>query len=220
MDRVELAAQLRTEHGSNAARRLRRSGWVTANLYGKNFTPVMLQINARVCREVLGPYGAGHNLLTLKVDTPAGNGGEAHTVVVKEVQRNPLTHALVSLDFQRVALNERVTTVVPLVLHGTPVGTKEGGIVEHFLHEVEVQCEAQHLPERVAHDISGMQVHDVLHVRDLVRAAGVTILNDAEEVIVSVTPPRVVVETPTEVVEAVAEPEVIQRGKKPTEDEE
>ncbi len=218
MEQVELAAQVRADKGSSAARRLRREGWVTANLYGKEMTPVMLQINARSLRDVLGPTGAGHNLLTLKVDGN-GQGATSYTAVVKEVQRNPLTRAFVTVDFQSVSLTERITAIVVLALHGTPVGTKDGGIVEHFLHEVEVQCQAQHLPERLVHDLTGLKVHDSLYVRDLAVPEGVTILNEADEVILSVTPPRLVVEPEVAAEPAAAEPEVIQRGKKVAEDE-
>lgn len=224
MERVELVAQVRTERGSGAARRLRRSGWVTANVYGKGIEPVALQIDARRLREVLGPTGEGHNLLTLKVDPPSGAdgiGAASYTAVVKEVQRNPLTHRFLSVDFQHVSLTDRITATVALVLHGTPIGTKEGGIVEHFLHEIELQCQAQHLPERIEHDISEVKMHESVHVRDLQAPQGVTIFNDGDEVVIAVTPPRIVEEpAPTETAEAPAEPEVIQRGKKDKEEEE
>jgi len=224
MERVELVAQVRTERGSGAARRLRRTGWVTANVYGKGIEPVALQIDAKKLREVLGPTGEGHNLLTLRVDPATGAdgmGSMAYTAVVKEVQRNPLTRQFLTVDFQHVSLTERITATVALVLQGTPIGTKEGGIVEHFLHEVEVQCQAQHLPERIEHDISGVKMQESVHVRDLRPLPGVTILNDGDEVVIAVTPPRVVEEVaPTEAAETLAEPEVIQRGKKDKEEEE
>lgn len=225
MEHVELVAEVREERGTRPARRMRRSGWVPAVLYGKNIESIALKIDVKKLREVLGPTGEGHHLLTLRIaedgSRPA-NVPEAVTAVVKEVQRNPLTHEFVNVDFQHVSLTERITVSVPIHLHGTPMGNKEGGILEHYLHEVEIQCQAQHLPDRVDYDISNLNIGDSVHVRDLTAPQGVTIMNGGDEVVVTMTAPRIVEEappTPPEGEAAPAEPEVIQRGKKATEEE-
>jgi large subunit ribosomal protein L25 len=187
-------------------------------IYGKDINPIALKVDAKRLREVLGPTGTGHHLLTVKVE---GNGQQSLTAVVKEVQRNPLTGRFVNIDFQNVSLTERITANLPIVLTGAPAGAKDGGVLEHHLHEVAIECQAQHLPERIAVDISEMKIHDSLYVRDLPVPSDVTIMNEGDEMIATVTPPRLVEETPAEPTEEGAvEPEVIQRGKKDEEEEE
>lgn len=216
MEQRELAATVRTEHGKNACRRLRRQGIVPAVAYGRDMEPISIQVDAREARAVLGSHAEGH-LVNLRLKR---NGSEETlTTLVKEVQREPVTGALLSIDFQRISLTEKIMTSVPLVAHGTPAGAREGGILEQAVHEVEISCLPTDLPEEITFDVSHLGINDSIHIRELQPPAGVEILDDADTVVAIVHPPRVV-EEPTPIAEEPTEPEVIQtKGKKEEEEE-
>ncbi len=216
MEQRELTATVRTERGKNACRRLRRQGIIPAVAYGRDMEPIAIQVNAREVRTALGSHAEGH-LVNLRLKR---NGSEETlTTLVKEVQREPVTGAPFSIDFQRISLTEKITTSVPLVAHGTPAGAREGGILEQAVHEVEISCLPTDIPEEIIFDVSHLHINDSIHVRELQPPAGVEILGDAETVVAIVHPPRVV-EEPAPVEEEAAEPEVIQtKGKKEEEEE-
>jgi large subunit ribosomal protein L25 len=217
MEQRELAATVRTERGKNACRRLRRQGIVPAVAYGRGMEPISIQVNVREARAALGSHAEGH-LVNLRLKR---NGNEETlATLVKEVQRDPITGALLNIDFQRISLTEKITTSVPLVAQGTPVGARAGGILEQAVHEVEISCLPMDLPEEITFDVSSLGINDSIHVRDLQPPAGVEILADAETVIAIVHPPRVVEEPAPVAEEEPAEPEVIQtKGKKEEEEE-
>ncbi|MCS6860071.1 MAG: 50S ribosomal protein L25 [Abditibacteriales bacterium] len=217
MKQRELTATVRTERGKNACRRLRRQGIIPAVAYGRGMEPIAIQVNAREMRAALGTHAEGH-LVNLRLKR---NGSEETLMtLVKEVQRDPVTGAPLSMDFQRISLTEKITTSVPLVAHGTPAGAHAGGILEQAVHEVAISCLPTDLPEEITFDVSHLNINDSVHLRDLQPPAGVEILGDADTVVAIVHPPRVA-EEPTPIAEEPTEPEVIQtKGKKEEVEEE
>jgi large subunit ribosomal protein L25 len=114
------------------------------------------------------------------------------------------------LDFNRIDVDERVQVTVPTELRGVPKGAEGGGVLDHVLLDLKVECPALDIPERIRIDISILGVGDAIHVRDLVPPPGVTFLQDPDAIVVVVHPPAVVAEAPAaEGAEAPAEPEVI-----------
>ena len=114
---------------------------------------------------------------------------------------------------------QEIEVTVPLHLEGEPEGVKsEGGILEQVLREVEIRCRPRAIPDAIHADVSGMKVHDVLHVSDIQATEGVTILTDPDTVIATVAVVREEQVEPRTPEEEVSEPEVISKGKK--EDEE
>lgn len=156
----------------------------------------------------------GHNtIFTIDVD-----GVGASEVLFLDRQIDPVRGRLIHADLRRLVLGEKVEVTVRLELDGEPAGVKdEDGILEQILREVEIRCAPREIPEAIHVDVSGLQVHDVLHVSDLKVGENIEILTEPETVIATVAVVREEVAEPV-VEEAAVEPEVIGKGKK--EDEE
>jgi len=212
-ERPQLNAQARPQTGTRAARRMRKQGLMPAVLYGKSIEPTAITVSRRDVIRLLHARAGEHGLLTLNVEA-AGEKALEKPVLIKHVEHDPVSGEVRHIDFQAIVLTEEIRVKVPLLLKGDPVGVKQdGGILEHFLREIEVACLPTAIPAQVEHDISAMKIGDTLHVRDLAAPAGAKILEDAEGVIASVQAPRE--EKPEEAAaETVAEPEVL-REKKP-----
>jgi large subunit ribosomal protein L25 len=141
------------------------------------------------------------------------DGGE-RTALVRAVQRDPLSHEILHLDFQEVSLTERVRVEVPVHLVGVPAGVKDqGGILQHITRSLELECLATDIPSHIDADVSALLIGDSIHVRDLV-IEKVEILSEGDDTVAAVVPPTVLEAPPVEAVEPeAAEPEVIAKGK-------
>ena len=140
------------------------------------------------------------------------------TVIIKEMQHHPLTGDILHVDFNQISLTQTIKVSVPLAVKGEAVGVKEGGVLEHVLWELEVECLPREIPEKIEVEVSGLKINDSLFVKDIVVPKGIKVLNDPELIAISVKPPiKPAVEVAVEA--ATAEPEVIKQ-KKPEEIEE
>lgn len=207
----QLIVKPRAEAGSRAVRRLRRDGFIPAVIYGKSVKPTPVLVNQQEFIKFLHARAGERGLLRLRVEK---DGKPMETpVLMKQVQHDPVNGSVTHIDFQAITLTEEVRVKVPIVLKGEPAGVKrDGGVLEHFLREVEVECLPTAIPDKVEHDISELTIGTAVHVKDLIPSAGVRITADPEAVIASVQAPKE--EKLEEAAEAVTEPEVI-REKKP-----
>jgi large subunit ribosomal protein L25 len=185
---TRLNATTRTVEGSRANRRLRREGRIPAVLYGGEGEPLPLSMDARELRHAL--HGAGA-VLEIAVD------GELQTAVVKDTQVHPVRHEAMHIDFVRVRMDVAIESIVTLELVGgdDAPGTSEGGVLEQQLREVNVQALPGDIPETIQYDASGLDMGATVTVADLSAPSGVTILDDPESVVASVTLPRLEVES-------------------------
>ena len=213
MEQIPLEAKVRTQTGKGAVRKLRRQGRIPAILYGGEGGSVPLEVEEREF-ETLRAAAAGQNVITnLKLD---GKSGES-VALVKDIQHHPVTERILHIDFCRISLKEKLTVAVPIAVVGESDGVKQGGIVEHLLWEVDVECLPTQIPEKIEVDITTLNIGDTIHIRDLKEEEGIKILTDAEKTVLSVVPPAVVKEEVVE--EEAAEPEVVgEEEKKPGEE--
>ncbi|MGH2915356.1 MAG: 50S ribosomal protein L25 [Solirubrobacteraceae bacterium] len=188
-----LKAQPREPDGSRQARRLRRAGTVPGVVYGGGAEPAAFQISARELRHALAGAGA---VLELKL----GDGGGP--VVVKDLVRHPVTGDTVHLDLLRVRLDEKIHTTVALELTGAEgaAGVRLGGVLEHTVRELNIEALPTDIPHSVTHDVSEMEIGDTLALEAVTAPAGVTLLDDPETVLATLSAPRLQVE-PTEGIE-------------------
>ena len=210
---IVVEAQKRESIGKGRAKRLRREGFIPGVFYERGEPAIHLQFEKKKIHSLIGH---AHGLLDLKIK------GEKRPrkCVVKEVQYDPVTDEIIHLDFQGVTMGEKITVTVPLVLKGTPAGVKAGGILEHLIHELEIECYPKDLPEQLELDISHLEVGDSLHIKDL-HFENVRILDDPTEVVVLIAAPKVAeVEAVTEEEEEEVEPQVITGKKEEAEEEE
>ncbi len=199
---TKLDVSSRAANGSRAARRLRRSGRVPGTVYGGGGESVSFEADARELRLALAGSGA---VLDLSVD-----GEKATPVVLKEAQRDPVRGETVHVDLLRVRLDEAIQAVVPLELTGVEdaPGVKEGGVLEQITRELNVQALPTAIPESIVQDIGEMQIGETIVLTALSAPEGVTLLDDAETVLATLSPPRL----QTEEEEIEAETELVGEG--------
>ncbi len=190
---TKLQVKTRTAGGSREARRLRRGGRVPGVLYGGGGESVSFDADARELRLALAGSGA---VLDLSVD-----GGKATPVVLKEAQRDPVRGETVHVDLLRVRLDEAIHAVVPLELTGIEEapGVKEGGVLEQIVRELNVEALPTAIPESIAYEIGEMQIGDTLTLSVVAAPEGVTLLDESDTVIATLSPPRLQTEAEEEI---------------------
>jgi len=202
----EVQAELRTDAGKGASRRLRHSGRVPAIMYGNDETPVSLTLDHNKFIRHLQEEAFYAHILTIAVD------GKKHQVVLKDLQRHPASDLrIMHADFLRIDANHAMTMTVQLHFLGDDVapGVKDGGKVNHLMSDVEISCLPKDLPEYIEVDTSALALDAAIHLSELVLPEGVTLTalahsqdEDLEEgsrstydqAVVSIHTPRVAVE--------------------------
>lgn len=213
MKEIELRAKPREESGKEYAKKLRRNGFVPAVLYGPETKTLALKVETKSFLSLLRG-GLGENvIITLLLDDKKDS---QRKVLVREVQRDPVTGAILHLDFHQISLTKKLTIQVPIHLVGTPVGVDDGGILQHALRDLEIECLPTAIPEKIEVDVSHLKIGDSVHVGDI-KVENAEILSDSKSSIVSVVPPTVFKEPEVAAPVAEEEPEVI--GEKEGEEE-
>lgn len=180
----KLVAEKRDDAGKGVARKLRAAGRVPAVLYGHGMDPISLSIDSRELFHLFHT-GAGTNVLVdLVVD------GSEHLAMPRDVQRDHIRGRYVHVDFLAVRRDETITVNVPIRVVGESVGVKAGGVLEHHLWEVQVECLPTGVPEAIDADISQLEIGSSLKVADLVAPEGATIMTGADESVVAVQQPQ------------------------------
>jgi large subunit ribosomal protein L25 len=193
---LKLKAERREESGKGAARKLRAAGRVPAVLYGHGVGPMAVSVDAKDLFHVLHGSAGTNVLVDLQVD------GAQHLSLPREIQRDHVRGRYVHVDFLAVRRDETVTVSVPVRVVGESPGVKAGGVIEHHLWELQVECLPGDVPDGIEADVSNLQVGDSLRVADLLPPQGVSVLTPLEESVVAVVIPQVRV---VEEVEAAAE---------------
>jgi large subunit ribosomal protein L25 len=217
MAEQKLVAEPRTDSGKGVARKLRAAGRVPAVLYGAGVESTPLSVDSKELFHLLHT-GAGSNVLVdLVVD------GHEHLAIPRDVQRDHIHGRFIHLDFLAVRRDEKIHIQVPVRVVGESVGVKAGGVVEHHLWEVEVECLPTDVPEAIDVDITELEIGMGLRVSDLVAPSGSTILANPEDSVVAVQQPQMAVELEEEEAaegeegEEAAEGEEGAEGEAPTE---
>ena len=198
---AQINAEVRSDLGSRANRRLRQAGKLPGVIYGHKEAVVPVTLPKK---EVVTHLNRGTHVFDLALD------GKNEKVLVKDVQFDHLGAEVLHVDFARVSLDEKVEVTVPLELKGTPKGEADGGVLQQLVAELEVECLVTEIPDAIRHNVSDMGVDSDLHVKDLQLPPGVRALQDEDLVLAQV---RVITEeeaAPAAEGET-AEPEVIGR---------
>jgi large subunit ribosomal protein L25 len=201
-DKLELRP--REVEGSRSTRRLRREGLVPGVIYGGDGDCVPFAVDARILRNTLAH---AHAVIEVEMD-----GGKAQPVMVKDIQRHPVRGEVMHLDLLRVNMNKPIQAPVTLNVTGgdEAPGVVEGGILNQELREVQVEALPGDIPDTIDFDASGMEMNATVTLSELVAPSGITLLDDPETVIVTITPPTLEpveegIETETELVGAEGE---------------
>jgi large subunit ribosomal protein L25 len=210
-----LVAEKREGIGKSLNRKLRRSGFIPAVIYGQTDNVDSVTINAHDLGQLLK---AGHTIVELEV------GGKKQETVIKEIQYHPVTGKYLHVDFMRIAKGQELKVEVPLRYEGKPVGVDEGGVLSTIKSEILINVIPKYIPDYITVDVSGLNIGDSLRVKDLT-VENMQIIDDEEEVLCYVSAIRTPLEEEEEEEalaeeEEEAEPEVITSRKKDEEESE
>ena len=213
-EEITVRAELRQGRGKNDARRLRSRGLVPLTIYGGEGGAVSAAAPLAELAAILRSESGHNTIFTLDVE-----GAGASEVMFHDRQLDPVRGRLVHADLRRLVLGQKIEVTVHVVLDGEPVGVTEGGgVLEQLLRDVEIRCSPRDIPDAIHADVSGLGVHELLHVSDLQVGEDIEVVTDPETAVATVSVVREEpVEAPAEE-EGETEPEVIGKGKK--EDEE
>ena len=189
--KLEINAQVRTDVGKGASRRLRRSGdLIPGIIYGAEDDPVSLTLNANELTKAMQTEAFFSQILDVKFD------GKSQQAVVRDLQRNPANDKVLHVDFMRISANKPIHVSVPLhfINEDKCKGVRQGGgTIAHVMTEVEISCLPADLPEFLEVYMAELDVNEIIHLSDLALPPGVTIIaltHDDDRAVVSVQPPR------------------------------
>jgi large subunit ribosomal protein L25 len=180
-----LQAEPRSETGKGPAHRLRANGRVPAVLYGAGVDPTPIHVSALDLLHVFHAMGQASVLVDLKLD------GLEYLTIAREIQRDLIHNRFIHIDFMAVNRDEKITVSIELHEIGDSVGVHAGGVVDHHLREVEVECLPVNVPQRIEFDITRLRIGDSVRVGDLLPPEGVEFLTDADTMILAVVEPAV-----------------------------
>jgi large subunit ribosomal protein L25 len=198
---VALRAEIRESRGKGPARRLRASGKVPGTLYGRGLDAVALTVDARELTQTLSTDAGANVLIDLKV------GPDSHLTLARSLDRDPLRGTIRHVDFLKTARAVAIHVEVPIHIEGDSHGVKEGGVLEHHVWQLSVECLPGNVPERINVDVSPLGIGDLIRVGDLPAIEGVTILTAEEEIVVACVVPQILKVEEEVPAEAVAEGE-------------
>ena len=220
-----LDAAKRDGRGKNEANRLRAAGRIPAVVYGRrtdgNKAPdsVPVSVDPKAVLKILRSDSGANTLITLNV------AGDESRVMVKEYQLDPISHALLHLDFYQLAMDKMLTVTVPVLIKGVPKGVKtEGGLLDFVTREIQVQSLPTDIPEHIDVDVSELQLNQAIRLRDLPENPKWKMVSDPDTMLVHVVLPKAEESAAAATAEAApavaAEPEVIKKGKTEEKEEE
>jgi large subunit ribosomal protein L25 len=182
-----LAVEVREGRGKGAARRLRVDGRIPGIVYGKGHGNVAISLDPA---ELDGIIKTSHGGINTLIDLEGAAEVAGRTVLVKELQREPVYGTLVHADLYELDLTQKQRVSVPIHLTGTALGVTMGGLLDHALRELEVDCLASSIPDEIVIDVTDLEQGHSLHVSDLVVPAGVEVHTAADLPVVSVVAPK------------------------------
>lgn len=184
MQKVKINAQPREKAGVRGElSKIRAQKNIPAVLYGEGLEPVSITVSQKDLAEI---QKAGSNAI-IEMALPKGN----ENAIIKEIQYHVVSDEPIHVDFQRISMDKPLETVVPIVLTGDCTWVKEnGGIVDHTVREVSIKCLPADIPHEIAVDITGLTLDKHVTLADLVAPKGVTILGEADRMIVHIMIPR------------------------------
>jgi large subunit ribosomal protein L25 len=181
----KLEADQREETGKGAARKIRASGRVPAVVYGHGVDALHVTVDAKELFHLLHTDAGTNVLVDMRVNS------DNFLAMPREIQRDHIRGQFIHVDFLRIKRDEKISVEVPIHLVGESHGVKEGGVVEHHLWTIHLECFPQDVPTSIEADISALGINESLKVTDLQIPDNLTLLTSPDEAVVSVVPPQV-----------------------------
>ncbi|MHB1923550.1 MAG: 50S ribosomal protein L25 [Acidimicrobiales bacterium] len=189
MPEVKIVAETGRRTGTRSSGRLRGDGRIPAVIYGHGIDPISIAVDARELRQALSTDAGLNALLSLDVD------GTSHLTMARVLQRHPVRHTVMHVDFQIVRRDEVMSVEVQISLVGdADLVSRENGVVDQQLHSLTVKATPDRIPHGIEVDISALEVGSTIRVADIILPAGVETEVDPEAPVVVGQPPQAAAE--------------------------
>lgn len=192
MQQTILAAHVRKETGKGAARQLRKNKQIPAIFYGPSTESTMLTINLSEFDRILKSGGTENIIIDLQVTTDAGT--DTRKAILKDYAVDPVKGSLLHADFYEISMDKKISVNIPVHLINTPKGVTDGGILQHIRRQLSVTCLPDKIIASLELDVSGMEMGDSLHIRDIHLPEGVDCDEEDHLTVVIVAAPAAVKE--------------------------
>lgn len=209
MEQIALKVTLRTEKGKIGLKKVRAAGFVPGVVYHRGEEAIPITMNAKELSKIMRTAGEENVLINLTIEKSKK---KSCTVLIKEVQHDPVKRNILHVDFNEISLTEKVVVEVEVLALGEPIGVKqEGGILDHPTRILKIQCLPTDIPKHIDVDVSGLKMNESIHVKDLNLPEKLKLLTDAEILLFHVRMP--VEEKPEDATAEPAEVEVMREKK-------
>lgn len=179
--KTSLKAAPRARTGSGRLNQMRREGWIPSVIYGKGTDNINLKVDAKTFTDLLAHSSSENILVNLEIE---GHG--TRLAFLQSVQHDSLSGVTLHADFRSIDENTPITAHIPTHLNGESAGVKAGGLIEQYVHAIEITCLPNDLPETIEVDISALQIGDSLHIGEITYPAGVRATHAADVVVAHV----------------------------------
>ncbi|MFH1349471.1 MAG: 50S ribosomal protein L25/general stress protein Ctc [Pseudomonadota bacterium] len=214
MGQITLSARIRDKKGKEVARELRRNREIPAIFYGPGTEPVMLTVRTSDLQGIMKKTAGENVILGLQIESDRGS--DTKTVMLKELQMDPIKDHILHADFYEFSMDKELTVKIPIHLIGTPIGLEKGGILQQVRRDLTISCLPNNLMEHIDVDVSGLDIGDSIHVQDIEFPAEIKSMDDSHSTVIVMAAPTVDVEgVPEEAIEA----EAVEEGGAETEDD-
>ncbi len=177
----KLEVMKREQSGSQAARALRKEGGIPVNFYYTGKDNINLAIDKKVFRKAIH---SGHHIFEVELNK------KTQYVMIKEVQYHPVSDEIIHIDLMRVRRDEKITISVPIILEGTALGVKEGGILTQNLNTIEISCLPSDVPEHILVDVSSFDMNYVMNVGEIKVDKNIDIMVAEDMDVLAIIPPK------------------------------
>lgn len=195
MARYTLAAKIRNEKGKQAAKKLRRENRIPAIFYGPGAPSLMLTIDAHELEMIMKKKTGENVIIGLDIETDKGT--DSRTVILKEFHSDPVKQDFLHADFYEISMDKKLTVDITLHYINTPRGVINGGMLQPIRREITVSCLPDKLVDFIEVDVSGLDIGQSLHVKEISLPDGIQCIQDPELTVVTVMAPSIVAAEPS-----------------------
>lgn len=182
MQQKQMNIELRSKSGKGISRKLRAAEMVPGVVYGKDMDPMPVSIKYRDLQGAISGEGGVNNLITLI----GGGSLDQSMAIIADLQRDAVKGTYRHVDLHRINMTEKLRVTVPVVIKGTAIGVKEGGLLDLGHHELHVECLPNNIPDHIEIDVTALAIAHSIHVNELVLPEGVKVLENPKTPIVSI----------------------------------
>ncbi len=182
MQQKQMNIELRSKTGKGISRQLRTAEMIPGVVYGKGMDPIAVSIKYRDLQAAMAGEGGQNNLITLV----GGGSLDQSMAIIADLQRDAVKGTYKHVDLHRINMSEKLRVTVPVVLKGTAVGVKEGGLLDFAHHELHVECLPGNIPDHIEIDITDLKIAHSIHVNEITVTEGIKLLDNPKTPVVSV----------------------------------